>query len=204
MARSLSALLVGLVLAACNPLKPQEDPTRFYFLTLIESSEADDLVQMDAAIGVGPVSLTPYLKRTPIATRVGEHEVEYSQIDRWAEPLDIVIPFYIATNLNYLLNPADIQIYPWYGADRMDYVVKISMIGFQRNADGEAELEADWDIEGGAGNDLVSRNTLLVVPATENTTRASVAALSEALSDFSREIAAAIGELEANQPARAR
>jgi len=135
---------------------------------------------------------------------VGENEVEYSQIDRWAEPLNDVIPFYIATNLNYLLSPEDVEIFPWYGSSQMDYVVKIDFLGFQRNMDGDAELSADWDIEDRTGQDLITRTTELVVPAAENTTTASVTALSDALSEFSREIAAAILELEAKEPARSR
>jgi len=202
--RLLTVLAIAFGVAACNPLGPQSDPTRFYFLRFIDPSEVDEVAKMDAAIGVGPVRLIPYLKRTPIATRVGENEIEYSQIDRWAEPLNDVIPFYIVTNLNYLLSPEDIEIFPWYSSNQMDYVVKIDFLGFQRNMDGDAELSADWDIEDKTGRDLITRTTELVVPATENTTTASVNALSNALSDFSREIAAAILELEAEEPARSR
>ena len=203
-ARLLTVLAIALGVANCNPLGPQSDPTRFYFLGLLDTSEVDGVAKLDAAIGVGPVRLIPYLKRTPIATRVGENEVEYSQIDRWAEPLNDVIPFYIATNLNYLLSPEDIEIFPWIGSNQMDYVVKIDILGFQRNMDGDAELWADWDIEDKTGRDLITRTTNLVVPVAENTTKTSVTALSDALSDFSREIAAAIRELEADKPARSR
>lgn len=202
--RLLTILAIGIGLAACNPLKPHEDPTRHYFLLFIEPEEGDLNVELDIAIGVGPVRLIPYLKRTPIATRVGENEIEYSQIDRWAEPLDIVIPFYLASNLNYLLSPEDVEVFPWLGSKHIDYVVKVDILGFHRNANGDAELTADWDIEDPNGRDLVSRYTYIEVPASENTTKASVTALSDALSDFSREIAAAIQEVEATRQAEAR
>ncbi len=189
---------------ACNPLKPQEDPTRFYFLRIIEESDDEEVVQLDISIGVGPVHITPYLNRRPIATRVGDNELKYSQIDRWAEPLGSAVPFILTQNLEYLLGPDDIEVYPWYGADRMDYVVKLDLLGFHRTQAGDAELHADWDIEDAAGRDLHSGFTEIVVPATDNTTEASVYALGLALSDLSRQIAAAIRELEATRQTKSR
>lgn len=200
----LAGLAVGSGLEACSPLSPQEDPTRFYYLRRVEASQETERVKLDVSIGVGPIRLTPYLKRTPIATRVGKNEIEYSQIDRWAEPLANVIPFIIAQNLNRLLDPDDIELHPWYGADRMQYAVKVDMLAFNRNTAGDAELEADWEIEDNTGRDLYSDYTKLVVPATDNTTEASVFALGVALSDFSLEIAAAIRDLEATRQADSR
>jgi len=123
-------------------------------------------------------------------------------VDRWAEPLDVAIPFVLGQNLKYLLDPNGIELYPWNGGDRLDYVVKVDILGFNRNPAGEAGLDADWDIEDITGRELHSGHTTLVVPATEHTTKASVHALGVPLSEFSQEIAAVIRELEASQPER--
>ena len=191
--------IVGLGLVACSPLSPREDPTRFYVLTGVGASESDDAAKLDITIGVGPVRLSPYLERTPLPTRVGDNEVEYSEIDRWAEPLADVFPFVQAQNLEYFLDPNDVEIYPWQRSIRVDYTIEIDVIAFERNTDGDAELQAAWDIEDGSGHEVYSHFSDITQPATTNTTQASVAALSAAAADLSRVIATAIRELEAQK-----
>ena len=191
--------IVGLGLIGCSPLSPREDPTRYYILTGVDESEGDDVAKLDITIGIGPVRLSPYLERAPLPTRVGDNEVEYSEIDRWAEPLADVFPFVLAQNLEYFLDPNDVEIYPWQRSIRMDYTIEIEVIAFERNTNGDAELQAAWDIEDSSGHEVYSHFSDITQPTTANTTQASVAALSAAAADLSREIATAIRKLEAQE-----
>ncbi len=191
--------IVGLGLVACSPLSPRDDPTRYFILTGVNESEGDDVTKLDITIGVGPVRLSPYLERTPLPTRTGNNEVQYSEIDRWAEPLADVFPFVLAQNLEYFLDPNDIEIYPWQRSMRMDYTIEIDVIAFERNTSGDAELQAAWDIEDGSGHEVYSHFSDITQAAAANTTQASVAALSAAAADLSREIATAIREIEARE-----
>jgi uncharacterized lipoprotein YmbA len=71
------------------------------------------------------------------------------------------------------------------------------VLRFEANTAQEVQLSARWTVRNSGKKDsLRYRETRLSRPAKARSTEASVAALSEALADLSREIAAAIGSME--------
>ena len=51
-------------------------------------------------LGMGPVMLPDYLKRSELATRVEPDQVQFSDIDRWAEPLRNDFPRVLSEDLS--------------------------------------------------------------------------------------------------------
>jgi len=201
--RQIAVNTVVLLAVACSPLAPQPDPSRFYVLTsLVEredvpTSTAEDL---DIALGVGPVTLAPYLDRATLVTRVGTNQVQFSQIDRWAEPLPAHFARIQAANLATLLG-ARVILHPWYRSIELDYSVEIQVLRFDRDSDGGAQLEARWIIrEGNGGRLLDTQDSSYAEERTAETTEASVVALSKVAADLSREIATTIRRLHSQQP----
>lgn len=204
LAPTLRQAIVAVVLLtiACSPLRPQPDPSRFYVLTsLAESANEPAASQdLDLSLGVGPIALAPYLDRATMVTRVGANQVEFSQIDRWAEPLPGHFARIQATNLGLLLGTR-VFLYPWYSSTQLDYSIEINVLRFERASDGSAQLKARWAIRDGNTGQLVdARESTFTARISAGSTEASVVALSEVAADLSREIAERLQHIDANRP----
>lgn len=191
-----------LALGSCSPLSPQPDPSRFFVLTSQAESDSGDQGResLQVSLGLGPVTVAPYLDRAPLVTRVSANEVRISEIDRWAEPLPASFARIQAENLKTLLGTEQIVFHPWYRGTSLDYTIEISVLRFERDTSGGAELVASWTIKDGeSGRLLVSRDSKYSRTATSNTAEAAVAALSQTAAELSREIASAIQEQHRSQ-----
>lgn len=199
---TIAANTVILVAVACSPLAPQSDPSRFYVLTsLVEREDTSaGAADLDVALGVGPVTFAPYLDRATLVTRVGTNQVQFSQIDRWAEPLPAHFARIQAANLATLLG-ARVILHPWYSSTPLKYSLDIQVLRFDRDSDGGAQLQARWTIrEGNRGRLLDTQDSSFVEERAAETAEASVVALSKVAADLSREIAKTIRRLDSQQP----
>jgi len=167
----------------------------------LKATERQDLDRPgQISLGVGPVRLPAYLNRREIVTRVAENRFDVSENDRWAEPLDENFTHVLVQNLSVLLGSDRIITYPWPLDKRPRYRVEIAVFRFEVNSAGEAELTARWAIVDVTNKQeprfKESRFTRM---AKENSTDASVAALSETVADLSREIARNVIGADAQQ-----
>lgn len=193
---------VVMLAVACSPLAPQPDPSQFYVLTSLAESDQEPVGAADLgpSLGVGPVTLAPYLNRATLVTRVGTNQVEFSQIDRWAEPLAGHFARIQATNLGTLLG-RQVILYPWYSTAKFEYSIEIYVLRFERDSRGSAQLIARWAVRHGDGGQLLeTRESSFVERTSVGTAEASVVALSKVAADLSREIASAIRELQSERP----
>ncbi len=194
--RAVVLCVAGVALVGCSPLSPQSDPSRFYVLTSVAEDQgaiANDELEVD--LGVGPITVAPYLDRASLVTRVGPNQVEFSQIDRWAEPLEAHFTRIQAENLQLLLGTQSIHSHPWFSSTKLDYSVEITVVRFESDRAGSAHLLARWSIKDGNGARLESQESTIEQAAGANTRDASVAALSRAAAELSSEIASAIRRL---------
>src|SRR5688572_6149535 len=84
---TLGACLALALLAACTAARP----TSFYTLgTMTEPAEAPRPKE-GLVVGLGPVTLPPYLDRPDIVTREGENQMRLAELHRWVEPLDSLL-----------------------------------------------------------------------------------------------------------------
>ncbi|UCF20957.1 MAG: membrane integrity-associated transporter subunit PqiC [Gemmatimonadota bacterium] len=194
---SILLMLIGFgfsaALGGCSVLSPQADPTRFFLLTSLaeESAEETGDPLPGITLGLGPVSVAPYLKRNALVTRLGPNQVDFSEVDRWAEPIDAHIALILARDLEVLLGTEEVILYPWYSTRRPDYALELRVLRFERDAGGTAELVASWavrDVE--QDETLLERGMSFRESAAANTTEASVAALSRTVASLAGELAA--------------
>jgi len=191
---------VLLVLGGCTVLAPRPDPSRFFILTPLATAES---AQRDAdakgvSLGLGPISLPAYLDRPQMMTRVGPNQVEFSDANRWAEPLEINLARTLAHNLKLLLHADQVVTFPWSSSTKLNYTVPIDVLRFECDGNGNAQLSARWTIKDPKGKRLLeTRESQLNQQASSPGAEGSVAALSAVLSDFSREVAAAVDSLRA-------
>lgn len=191
--------LILLALSGCTSFSAQPDPSRFFTLSALplESTERRPADASKLSLGIGPVSIPGYLDRQELVTRVAQNQVRLSEYDRWAEPLDEGVGRVVSQNVASILRAERISSYPWPLDRRPLYQVELEMLRFETDNAREAQLAARWTVRHASKKELVRyRDTRISRATGDRSTAASVAALSEALADLSRQIAQAIEEME--------
>ncbi len=131
------ALVLCLVGCASAP------PEHAYYLLRVEPP-ADLNAADPLPIGLGRISLPPYLDRIGLVVQTGEHRVREARHHLWAEALDEGAWFYlrdrISSELGRALDP---------GQDlggRVRYRVDIRINEFHGTLDGQSRLIARWSV----------------------------------------------------------
>lgn len=196
---SLLGLCAGLLsLPGCSVLAPRPDLSRFFVLVALPENPAAKLASTGPApaasvsIGLGPIIMPPYLDRPQIVTRVGPDELRFSEVNRWAEPLEVNFIQVLSQDLAMRLGTTRIYTYPWYSTTRIDYQVEVDVQRFELLASGDAELVAHWSIADRNGKLFYASDAALTEKAASAEAAAGSAALSRALADLSSEIAVSV------------
>jgi len=205
MTRSINVIfriaVVGLSLTGCGTFSPRPDPSRFFTLSSLpqvaQASLKNSTGPEKMFLGIGPIKFPGYLDRQEIVVRSGQNRFEVSEIDLWAEPLEENFSRVLSENLALLLNTDLIIIYPWSPANRPRYHVEIEVLRFEANSEHNGQLFARWSVLDGADKKVaVVKESRVIRNAQEKSTAGSVAALSEAVGDLSREIANAVSAID--------
>jgi len=186
---------------ACGLLSPQPDPSRFFVLNAVAIPTPDQPSPTSAGLrplvlAVGPVRLARYLDRNDLAIRLSADEIRYSDVERWAEPLEHNVTGVLALNLSRLLGSAQVVAYPQSSGLRPTYQIDVEIARFDTTPGGEATLAAHWAIQDpGTHGLLARRDSHLTRTAAGSGTQAAVAALSDLLAELSREMASTVRDL---------
>lgn len=190
-----AALAAALSCSSCSLLSPSGDPTRFAVLATV-----DDLPDASPAgtaasgltLGVGPIGLPEYLRRMEIQTRTDGTRLLPSPTERWGEPLDRGVERVLSIDLARALGAERVVLHPWYATEKPDVQVRIAFSRFEREAPGQVILRARWSIRRlGSDAPAVEHETNLQRPVAQADGASTALALSHALAELSREIAAA-------------
>jgi uncharacterized protein len=204
MNRSIKSVLritvITLLIAGCGTFSPRPDPSRFFTLSSLPEVEQARLKNSTRPermfLGIGPIKFPSYLDRQEMVVRSAQNRFEVSEHDRWAEPLQENFSRVLSENLALLLDTDLIIIYPWSPANRPSYQVEIEVLRLEANSERNGQLFARWSILDSANKKVaVVKESRVTRNAKEKSTDGSVAALSEAVGDLSREIAAAVSAI---------
>jgi uncharacterized lipoprotein YmbA len=188
-------LMIGLALSAGCMFGSA--PVHFYTLAQPPPAAATApaaAVGSGPTIGIGPVTLPRYLERINIVTR-GDTEMEVSEYDRWAEPLNSSVPRLLASDLSTMLKTERIVMFPWSVETTIDRQVVVDVLRFEGTIAGDVVLDARWRVLGPARQELVLQHSVVRDAAGANGYPAVVAAMRRALGVLSREIGEAIKRL---------
>ena len=196
------ALGACMVLAACSPLAPQPDRSKFFILSPLSDGAAAGVSPVSATqsltIGIGPIEFPDYLRRLEVVTRTSSNELVLSPEKRWGERLDKNFARVLSENLSQLLNTQQLENYPWPRRTEINYQVTVDVLRFETSTDGQSQLIARWVIKDGrSGKDLSASETKASAPVGSGDAAAS-AALSSDLASLSRDIATRITALNRN------
>jgi len=205
MTRSINVIfriaVVGLSLAGCGTFSPRPDPSRFFTLSSLpqvtQASPKNSTGSEKMFLGIGPIKFPGYLDRQEIVVRSGQNRFDVSETDLCSQPLQDNFSRVLSENLALLLNTDLIVIYPWSPANRPRYHVEIEVLRFEANSEHNGQLFARWSVLDGADKKVaVVKESRVIRNAQEKSTAGSVAALSEAVGDLSREIANAVSAID--------
>ena len=190
---SLAAILNLILLLGCA----RTAPSRFY---LLHPQAASAGVKAEASssssgpvIGLGSVDLPGYLDRPQIVTRTNPYQLEISELNRWAEPLQGNIEGVLQANLAALLGTDHVLVGTQARITSLDYRVSLAIKRFDGMPGGEALLEARWTVSGKGGQAVLDAKTTTYREAVPGKTyQELVEAESRLLAALSRDIAAAI------------
>jgi uncharacterized lipoprotein YmbA len=188
-----AVLAAGVTLAGCA----DGQPTRFYTLAALSDApgEAVPAVPSDLTVGVGPVTLPPYLDRPQLVTRAGDNRMVLADFDSWVEPLQGMFARVLAENLTVLLETDDVLLLPQNRPVDLDYQVEVDVTRFDVDASGNAALDARWWVFGRDGERLLrSGRSTITEPTQAGDYTAAAGALSHALGAMSQEIAETIAD----------
>ena len=115
-------------------------------------------------------------------------------IQRWAEPLKDRIAYVLVENLSQLLSTKQVSLYPFKNAGDRGYQVTVWIAEFDVHPDEAVVMKAWWRLYDAKTNEVLrlGRSTIRKPLNEDHDYAACAAAWSEALADFSREIAEAI------------
>jgi len=168
-------------------------PFQYYMLTTAAPSSPPLLTPQQSAanqVGLGPVSVPSYLDRSNIVRRDGVTSVELSATDRWAEPLQDMLPRVLADNLASRLGVDRVVVLPTLRSQPLSFQVEVNFIRFDTDATGEAVLAAEWDLFSGTAAEPVQSGVTRARRAAAGDDRsAQVIALSATLGNLADEIA---------------
>ena len=194
------AVMAGIVMLFQASCAGRSESSRFYVLSPVAATELEPVKVSgkgsDMIIGISPVSLPKYLKKSQIVTRTGNNEVHLAEYDRWAGKIEEDIGRVIAQNLSHILATDKILPYPSMDIITLDYNIKIDINRLDGSLEGDIDLIARWAVFDGKGNTLYGVKATHISEPTKGRGYAEiVAAQSRALALFSREMADVIKEL---------
>ena len=195
------------LLAAC--INPKEDPTRYYTLAMFKvdpdlyaaaglTGETEKQASLssgphlDISVGVGPITMPGYLKRTRMVSRESDNEIKYLETERWAQPLVESLQYAMVGNLSLLLWTDQVIVHPWYKTRQPAYAVELDIGRFERAHDGSASLAARWTVRNPDGEVLAAESFNQSIGADSTSIAASVNAQSQLVAAMSRDIADAL------------
>ena len=105
----------------------------------------------------------------------------------------------LSEDLSILLGEAQIINFPWYSSRHIDYQVTIYIERFEGDAQGNAQLAGQWSIEDPATTKVLDRGNVNLSASSGSGEDQGAAALSQALGNFSRQIATAVRQVNAQR-----
>jgi len=178
-----------LVLSGCLGSTP---PTQFYLVPPLSAPDTPPPAsagRRDLTLGVGPVTIPPYLDRPQIVTRTSRAKLALADFDQWAGPLSDTIPRVLAENLSLLVPTERVILHPWPRTIDPDYQVTVDVQQFDRGPGNQVVLAARWSLLDRDGKELVLRTSRINQAASGADYEATVTAMGQALDTLAQDIA---------------
>jgi uncharacterized protein len=181
----LAAPMLAGILSACG----SSPPSHYYELSAQADPPAVQQVGPIHTVALGEVKLPDALDRPQIARQIGPNQLEYSQSDRWAGPLDDMVRRVLSADLRPLL-PAGMALVADDSSAPAGRTVAVEVSRFDADKTGQVTLDATWEtLDKNAKVIGVPREVSIVEPASGSDTAAVAATMSRAVTKLANNIA---------------
>ncbi len=182
--------------SSCGLLAPEPDQTRFAVLASVDELSGFPVNPSTAAaalqIGLGPITVPDYLRRSAIVTREGGTRLVPSPTESWAEPFERSLERVLETNLRREPRVGSVILHPWYETERPQVQVEIAFSRCERDAALGVVVEAHWKVRRLDGGEPQEHETHLELPCAGADGADVARAISEALAELCKQIGAAL------------
>jgi len=182
-------LLAGLTLGGCFTTAPSSFYTLNSTLPATKKS-AVPITEQNLAVGIGPVRFPAFLDRPQIVARTTSNQLQVDEFHRWGGSLEDDFLRVLSENLGQLLGTSRILVEPAEIRFPLDLRVVADVLKFEGTPSGDALFKVRWGVlDAYMQQALVIREDTYRSRAANSEPGAMVAALSETLSAFSRDVA---------------
>lgn len=171
-------------------------PSRFYTLS---SLKPVGTIQQPAGenvrtiIRIGPVDIPDYLDRPQIVTRTSQNELAIAEFDRWGGSLRNDVNRVLIENLSSIFITDNVAVVPWKQYTPGAYRVPLTISRLDVTPGGNLYLKAQFSIIDKDGKTVTTiRESSIGKPVNGTGYTVVVTAISDALADLCREIAASM------------
>jgi hypothetical protein len=184
--------IMTLLMAGCGT----SPPAKFYTLTpVIAPQPTEKVVETEKAnlVAIGPVEIPEYLDRPEIVTRAEQNQLILSEYNLWGGGLKADINRVLIENISSSLAADGIPIITWRGTISEAHRVPVVINRFDGSLNESIVLKARWALLEKEGKTFeYVRDTIITIPVKGSSYGSVVAAMSEALGELGKEIAAGI------------
>ncbi|WP_296806238.1 PqiC family protein [Thiocapsa sp.] len=178
-------------------------PSSFYTLTPMRAMpDSGGAPSSGLSVGLGPVNFPQFLDRPQIVTRDAGNRLAIDEFHRWGGTIqDDFLRVWIE-NMSALLGTTSVFAFPNEVRYPLDFRVTADVLAFEGTSDGYAVLRARWIVlEHRTDQVLRVEETHYRRPLAEPKDEgALIAAMSETLGDFSRDVAVTLRQLPKPKP----
>jgi len=178
-------------------------PSSFYRLssTLRPAERLAPSSEKGLAVGIGPVRFPEFLDRPQIVSRAGANRLALDEFHRWGGAVQDDFLRVLGENLGLLLGTSRILVEPAEVRFALDFRVVADVLSFEGSPGGDAVLKLRWGVlDPDMEQALVVRENTYRSRARGADQEAMIAALSETLSAFSRDLAEELLRLPRAKP----
>ncbi len=187
----LSAATMTLCLAIALLAGCSRSP-RVAFYTLNTTVVSEPAAQALQPVMIGPVSLPDLLDRPHFVVTIDANRVDILEMHRWAAPLKSEIQRIIGADLELLLKPTRVAVYPQSSGLPAAYQVQIDIRRFEMAEGKGVTLDLLWSIRRTDGRVVKNGHAVVSEPVTSLGYEPLVAAHSRALGSVCRDLAEAL------------
>jgi len=187
MMRPIVAMLLLTALTGCGG----SPKTNFFTLDAVPAGSSPTAGWSGSPLEVGQVQLPPALDRESIVTRGAGQQLNVSDQDRWAGPLDQLLRGALSDDLRARL-PSGAVLAPGDPTPRGTRVLTVNVQRFMADASGHVVLEADWSMNRN-GNPGEPRHVRVEAQASGADGTAVASAMSQALGKLADRMTGELG-----------
>jgi uncharacterized lipoprotein YmbA len=195
-----TVMLVVFAMMLTGCIGGSSKPSKFYLLRSLGGSQANNISTASdvnrVSVLIGPITLPAYLDRSQVVTLATGNELVVEEFNRWGESLQNSFYRVLLEDLSVLSN-ADLYAYDRNSSVSTDFQVVIDVTRFDSVPGGDACLTVFWAVIGkDKGSPVIKRKSVFHKAVPTTGIAGVVDALNQTLTQFSREIAAAIKSLQ--------